>query len=104
MEHKHAEVLRAIADGKKVEWFGGGNYWIEAESIINPLSYPHYKWRIKPEKQYRVALMNDGDFYSATVDNEKDAKDLKKSEYFVEWVSGWQEVGKKWRWSDERTD
>jgi hypothetical protein len=46
-EHKHAEVLRAIADGKEVE------YWYEDEwqqdSSTNPITNGHLAWRIKPE-------------------------------------------------------
>jgi hypothetical protein len=93
-EHIHAEILRAIADGKEVEW-REGCVWIESDREVNPLSFPLYTWRIKPEKQvlnYRVALMNDGDFYSATADTKEDAKDLKNSEYFVKWVCDWQKV------------
>jgi hypothetical protein len=48
-EHRHAEVLRAIADGQEVE------YWsIEAEEwvtggYINPITSYNLKWRVKPE-------------------------------------------------------
>jgi len=97
MEHKHAEILRAIADGKEVEWFGGGNHWIKAESIINPLSYPHYQWRIKPEKQvlrYRVARLQENTvknwLYFAVSDNAVNR--IEKSDCFVEWIHDWQEV------------
>lgn len=47
--HKHAEVLRAIADGEKVEYFNSpNNCWQEMDSIT-PLNYPELSWRIKPE-------------------------------------------------------
>ena len=48
-EHKHAKVLRAIADGQEVE------YWsIEAEEwvtggYINPITSYELKWRVKPK-------------------------------------------------------
>jgi hypothetical protein len=48
-EHRHAEVLRAIADGQEVE------YWsIEAEEwvtggYINPITSYELKWRVKPK-------------------------------------------------------
>jgi hypothetical protein len=48
-EHKHAEVLRAIADGKEVE------YRVHKEDIwrlpvdFNPIAQQHLEWRIKPE-------------------------------------------------------
>jgi hypothetical protein len=96
--HQWAAEIHAMADGKEVEWFNcHKNKWVAPINArqFNPLTNPCYNWRIKPEKQvlrYRVAKMNDGGFYSATADNEKDARDLKKSEYFVEWADDWQEV------------
>ena len=48
-EHMHAEILRAIADGKTAQyqspsgWRDGGT--------LNPLNFPQYLWRVKPEKQ-----------------------------------------------------
>lgn len=49
-EHKHAEVLRAIADGKPVQWQSladGG--WIDPLGSMNPLIDIHLNWRVKPE-------------------------------------------------------
>ena len=52
-EHKHAEVLRAIADGKEVECRPKGYYgnvnWFKPMDILNPINRPDYEWRIKPE-------------------------------------------------------
>jgi hypothetical protein len=49
-EHKHAAVLRAIADGKEVEFrFKGDVLWRKQVDVANPLSNPHLEWRIKPE-------------------------------------------------------
>ena len=55
-EHKHAEVLRAIADGKEVECRPKGYYgnadWFTTMNIINPINpitRPDYEWRVKPE-------------------------------------------------------
>lgn len=54
-EHKHAEVLRAIADGKTVQYREHGNdgyvdYTIE-QVYVQPLSVfrNDYEWRVKPE-------------------------------------------------------
>jgi hypothetical protein len=58
-EHKHAEVLRAIADGKEVE------YRIHAEDIwrlpidFNPIAQQHLQWRIKPEMLIREIYITD---------------------------------------------
>lgn len=45
--HKHAEVLRAIADGKRYQ-YKAGDRWNEAWDT-NPISQPSWEWRIKPD-------------------------------------------------------
>jgi len=47
-EHKHAEVLRAIADGKVGQW-QDGTVWIDGSESVNPLKFPSLNWRVKPE-------------------------------------------------------
>ena len=50
-EHKHAEVLRAIADGKTVQCNIDGK-WVDSwlfHSFKDPLTNSDYEWRIKPE-------------------------------------------------------
>ena len=51
-EHKHAEVLRAIADGKDIEFKSQiKDMWMEVTpSSINPIGYPCYIFRIKPQE------------------------------------------------------
>ena len=53
--HPHAEVLRAIADGKKVECRTNAPcIWQDASIDLqfrNPMTYPHSEWRVKPEKK-----------------------------------------------------
>ncbi len=46
--HKHAEVLRAIADGRDVEYRASENLWVVMDRHTNPLDHPYYEWRIKP--------------------------------------------------------
>ena len=51
-EHKHAEVLRAIADGKKVQCRASvTSDWedITSDECFNPISSPHCMWRVKPK-------------------------------------------------------
>ena len=49
-EHKHAEVLRAIADGKVVQWQSNyDNEWSDLMGRMNPISDSHLNWRVKPE-------------------------------------------------------
>lgn len=52
-QHEHAEVLRAIADGKTVQ-FKQSEYdsnWIDCEDLtmVNPFEDYHFLWRVKPE-------------------------------------------------------
>jgi hypothetical protein len=54
MEHKHAAILRAIADGKAVQArLSGCKTWTTADPVelatCNPLAQPFYEWRIKPK-------------------------------------------------------
>lgn len=50
-EHKHAEVLRAIADGKTVQWKSYKGEWFDAlcDTGLNPLVGHSFEWRVKPE-------------------------------------------------------
>lgn len=50
--HKHAEVLRAIADGKEVQWRSpkGEQIWYDAFfRPFTPITDPDLLWRVKPE-------------------------------------------------------
>jgi hypothetical protein len=62
MEHENAQILRAIADGKKVQycvgtvWLGSTHYgpWEDfdsssVEACQNLLGVGNYKWRIAPK-------------------------------------------------------
>ena len=49
---KHADVLIAIAEGKYIQCKPqDAKDWIMAINLseVNPLTYPEYEWRIKPE-------------------------------------------------------
>lgn len=47
-EHKHAEVLRAIADGQEAEYLYVDK-WLPMTINRSPLTDPEYTWRIKPK-------------------------------------------------------
>lgn len=65
-EHKHAEVLRAIADGKVVQWQSRADgSWNDRQSLVNPLCEDFLNWRVKPEPKpdvvrYLPAYKNTG--------------------------------------------
>ena len=57
MKHKHAELIKAWADGAKIQYFSGLGYW-------NDIDYPGWRpteeYRIRPEKvtRYLWAIKN----------------------------------------------
>lgn len=62
--HKHADVLIAIAEGRVVQRLHGTK-WIDElfAPLINPLSFPDYEWRVKPEPlTVWVNIYHDNDF------------------------------------------
>jgi hypothetical protein len=63
-QHKHAEVLRAIADGKEVQYRHSEMDRCEWTSIgcyeINPIHFPEWEWRVKPEPK-PVKVIIDGE-------------------------------------------
>lgn len=70
IEHKHAGLLRAIADGKDIQLLSG--HWYEADhvSLLQRIGAGlSFSWRIKPEKKPNqiehlvVALAENGEFY-----------------------------------------
>lgn len=54
--HKHADVLRAIAEGKPVEWkTKGAQNWFSWLGLgLNPIEHAHYDWRVKPEPKPNI--------------------------------------------------
>lgn len=54
--HKHAEVLRAIADGKEVEYYKEHLEEWCTDVDTNPLWHSYLKWRIKPEPKPPIVV------------------------------------------------
>lgn len=54
--HKHAEVLKAIIEGKEVEWSSNNIDWSPYNygSIFNPLCRDYLEWRVKKEPVIKV--------------------------------------------------
>ena len=57
-EHKHAAVLRAIADGRDVQWRSVHmGHWNELSvGYYSPITHQDLEWRIKPEPKPDVVL------------------------------------------------
>ncbi|WP_396189887.1 hypothetical protein [Flavobacterium sp.] len=59
VEHKHAEILRAIALGFPVQFrVLKSDSWtdVTALSAINPLNFPEYMYRLKPKQQPKTVV------------------------------------------------
>ena len=58
-EHKHAEVLRAIADGKTVQVLlltgnAQNDFWVDIAARPSICMYHEKTYRIKPEEQHET--------------------------------------------------
>lgn len=72
-EHPHADLIRAYADGAKIQWYSPKNRkWIDCDSAS---FYPNDEYRVKPEmkKLYKVVRKTNSryeksDFYYANIE------------------------------------
>lgn len=89
-EHKYAQVLRWIADGEEIQWYGWGGQWhpIEHDKIMKALSgedaAPPEHFRLKP----RTITVNGreivaGESEALRPDESYCAADPTACEYFV---------------------
>ena len=58
-EHKHAEVLRAIADGKAVQVLvltgsDKGDFWVDIPARPSICLYHEKTYRVKPQEQHET--------------------------------------------------
>lgn len=91
---KHAEVIRAYADGATIEYFdsGDGEWYV----IADPSFHASVKYRVKPETKkhkYRVALLSDGKDVWTTTEDYGDDVSNEEFGYFVRYLTDWTEVG-----------
>ena len=110
--HKNAEVLRALADGRTIQFYSPAwGEWLDWENKIahinpahvnpvNNLDY-YYEWRIKPEVlKYRVAVLNcelhideKDKLYTDTVNTKQEERLMSLRPDFVKWIhDDWQEI------------
>lgn len=78
--HKHAEVLRAIADGKEVQFLNINDVWVDYDEDVHHSPLSRYKntlgWRIKPEPKPDVvyyACFDEKDVLETTDHGELDS-------------------------------
>ena len=90
--HKHAALIKAWADGAKIQYREHGDIpWKDTE----PAWVDRYQYRIKPKTmEYRLALMVTfvGKKYVAVCNNPSDVGTVASNPYFLEWLGDWQEV------------
>lgn len=93
--HKHAEVIKAWADGAAVQYFVD-NRWHDMlpHAAIAPSFDPSIDWRVKPEPRkgwYRVALMFDGETHCPLSTGEfvltPSESELERDEFFSRWLT-----------------
>lgn len=72
--HKHAEVIRAWADGAQIECVDRG-VWVECPG---PTWQEYAEYRVKPEKVYPVTQMTDDNLSSAWSDCPAGFKGLRR--------------------------
>lgn len=89
--HKHADLIKAWADGAKIQYQGESGNW--RDCTRNPSWDPCVKYRIKPEPvvvKYRRYLSKDkdGKFYVYTYNENLLFSDnlLEQSAGFVKWL------------------
>ena len=88
MKHKHCDLIKAWADGAKIQYKENGE-WID---VVKPNWHPDYTYRIKPVLKYRVALMKYYDAYSTLTSQGTEVLCLENSPNFIRWLTDWIEV------------
>ena len=100
-EHQYAEVLRAIADGHRIQMQTEDGEWLRAPVDTNIVllkvvkgTTPPSRFRIEQKPKicrYRVAEMRirGGPTYTVTRDSEFDAEAILEHPCFVRWLTDW---------------
>lgn len=89
--HKHAEVIKAWADGEKIQYHDTKE-WVDCP--VNPSFSAWIDYRVKPETlRYRVALLKHTSGYSITsTDDQGLVAFYQGAPSFVRWLTDWIEV------------
>jgi hypothetical protein len=89
MKHKHAEFIKAWADGECVQAKDVYGDWATVRSL--DVFNHDYEFRIKPKTQtYRVALLAKPDgngFVAIAVNSQEQEEDFFSSQRFVRWLT-----------------
>ena len=93
--HVHAEVIKAWADGKQIQFKNElTNGWIDL-AILHPSWLLTSEYRVKPETiRYRAALLTCGTLghRTASANTESGVRAFEAANTFVRWLTDWIEV------------
>ena len=85
--HIHAKVIKAWADGAKIQWFNSAiDRWSD---IATPSWNIEFKYRIKPEPkkvQFRLFEGNDGSVHCWTNSWKSTFASVEKTSSFKQWL------------------
>lgn len=91
--HKHAEVIKAWADGAIIQFRPQGTKWAwENCCNNNPNWLNNYEYRVKPQTQkYRVGLFRINESHKTTClfQQEASAQEAEKYHNFIKWLTDW---------------
>lgn len=96
--HKHAELIKAWADGAVIQYDIGRGWSDYAKGTVAVPSWnePHIKFRIKPETvRYRLGLKHSWNMHTGVVicvTNEDEETGVAAMGSFIKWLGDWAEV------------
>lgn len=102
--HKHAELIKAWADGAEIQVKDLTNYsdpkdcnWSDFSEFDDMVWYNEWEYRIKPKTiKYRVALhrgaFKDSPLYTINYNSDAAADHAEETYGFVRWLTDWIEV------------
>lgn len=96
--HKHADVIKAWADGAQIQLRSEYSKRWE-DCISDPVWCDSIQYRVKPDVKYRVGMFRNkvtGKEYPFIVTNSKMKEYYEQSIYFLGWITDWIEVEKVW--------
>lgn len=90
--HKWAEVIKAWADGKTIEYRATDREewqtYTQTGSFGPWKCLDYYEWRIKPERWYRVALLRDSiSEWTTTAGSAAEEGNIEGFQFFKGWLT-----------------
>lgn len=90
--HKHADVIKAWADGAQIQFRGEYSKSWE-DCIHDPIWYENIQYRVKPDVKYRVGLLCwQGEELPFIVTNNEIEEAYEQTIHFLRWVTDWTKV------------